>query len=93
MIHRLTIAASLLLVLLLPSLAWDADRMTQAAQRIGPRAVASVRLLQPLIAQAADGDVRGQDGVGEGELVRVSLLAERFNLVQLLLPQFIDFLL
>jgi len=53
LIRRLTVTASLLLVLLLPSLAWDADRMTQAAQRVGPRAVASVRLLQPLLAQAA----------------------------------------
>src|SRR5437867_9420471 len=30
--------------------------MTQAAQRVGPRAVASVRLLQPLLAQAATMD-------------------------------------
>ena len=52
MIRRLVALASLLLALL-PSLAWDADRMTQAAQRVGPRAVASVRLLQPLLAQAA----------------------------------------
>ena len=55
MIRRLVALASLLLALL-PSLAWDADRMTQAAQRVGPRAVASVRLLQPLLAQAAEMD-------------------------------------
>jgi len=33
--------------------AWDQDRMRQAAQRIGPRAVASVGALQPLLAGAA----------------------------------------
>lgn len=29
--------------------AWDADRMLRAADRLGPRALASVRLLQPLL--------------------------------------------
>lgn len=38
--------------------AWDQDRMNQAAQRIGPRAVASVRALQPLLAGAAAMDER-----------------------------------
>ena len=33
--------------------AWDADRMHKAAQRVGPGAVAGVRALQPLLAQAA----------------------------------------
>jgi len=37
-------------------LAWDAERMSQAAQRIGPRAAQSVRLLQPLIVTVADQD-------------------------------------
>lgn len=32
-------------------LAWDRDRMAQAAQRTGPRAVAAVRALQPLLAE------------------------------------------
>lgn len=38
--------------------AWDQDRMAQAAQRVGPRAVASVRALQPLLASAAATDER-----------------------------------
>ena len=38
--------------------AWDQDRMSQAAQRIGPRAAASVRALQPLLAGAAAMDER-----------------------------------
>lgn len=38
--------------------AWDQDRMNQAAQRIGPRAVASVRALQPLLAGASAMDER-----------------------------------
>jgi predicted transglutaminase-like cysteine proteinase len=38
--------------------AWDQDRMTQAAQRLGPRAVSAVRALQPLLAGAAALDER-----------------------------------
>jgi predicted transglutaminase-like cysteine proteinase len=38
--------------------AWDQDRMAQAAQRVGPRAVAAVRALQPLLASAAAMDER-----------------------------------
>ncbi len=38
--------------------AWDQDRMTQAAQRIGPRAANAVRALQPLLAGAAAMDER-----------------------------------
>lgn len=38
--------------------AWDQDRMNLAAQRIGPRAAASVRALQPLLAGAAAMDER-----------------------------------
>ncbi len=36
--------------------AWDRDRMTKAAQRLGPRAVAGVKALQPLLAEAAGRD-------------------------------------
>ena len=36
--------------------AWDRDRMTLAAQRLGPRAVAGVKALQPLLAEAAGKD-------------------------------------
>jgi predicted transglutaminase-like cysteine proteinase len=50
---RLVVFAALLFALLPPSRAWDADRMMQAAQRHGARAAASVRQLQPLLAQAA----------------------------------------
>ena len=53
---RLAVLVSLLLALLVPSRAWDADRMLRAAQRLGPNATASVRLLQPLLLQAAGMD-------------------------------------
>ncbi len=36
--------------------AWDRNRMTQAAQRLGPNAVAAVKVLQPLLAEAARGE-------------------------------------
>ena len=52
----LTLSFALLLALLQPSRAWDADRMLRAAQRLGPNATASVRLLQPLLVQAATMD-------------------------------------
>jgi predicted transglutaminase-like cysteine proteinase len=38
------------------SVAWDRDRMTQAAQRTGPRALAAVKALQPLLVQGASTD-------------------------------------
>lgn len=52
---RPAVALMALLLALASSLgrAWDQDRMTQAAQRTGPRALAAVRDLQPLIAGAA----------------------------------------
>jgi predicted transglutaminase-like cysteine proteinase len=48
--------AGLLALHALASPAWDADRMQQAAARIGPRAQASLRALLPLLQQG-----RGQD--------------------------------
>lgn len=48
------LAASTLVSLV--SQAWDRDRMTQAAQRVGPRASAAVKLLQPLLAEGAGKD-------------------------------------
>jgi predicted transglutaminase-like cysteine proteinase len=63
-IRRLASVTVLLcsVLLLSPTLAWDAGRMTQAAQRMGPRAVAGVRALQPLLQQMAamDDDARLQ---------------------------------
>ena len=53
MLRRPVVIALALAALPLQSLAWDAIRMTQAARRFGPRAVSSVKLLQPLLAQAA----------------------------------------
>jgi predicted transglutaminase-like cysteine proteinase len=50
-------------------LAWDADHMNAAAQRIGPRAVAGVRALQPLLLQAAKLD----------EEHRLALINQFFN--------------
>lgn len=38
------------------SQAWDRDRMQLAAQRLGPRAVSSVKALQPLLASASTMD-------------------------------------
>lgn len=43
-----------------PSWAWDAERMTAAAQRLGPRALAGVRALQAVLATARDADEAGQ---------------------------------
>src|SRR5215471_11787949 len=36
--------------------AWDVERMSQAAQRMGPQAVQGVRALQPLLASLAEAD-------------------------------------
>jgi len=49
--------------------AWDADRMNAAAQRLGPRALAGVRALQPLLLQAARAD----------EEQRLALINQFFN--------------
>jgi predicted transglutaminase-like cysteine proteinase len=49
--------------------AWDADRMNAAAQRLGPRALAGVRALQPLLLQAAKAD----------EEQRLALINQFFN--------------
>lgn len=38
------------------ALAWDADRMLAAARKIGPRAVAGARALQPVLVSAAELD-------------------------------------
>ena len=51
---RLLVCAALL-VALQPK-AWDAERMSQAAQRQGPKAVAGVRALQVLMNSVVDGD-------------------------------------
>ncbi|MFT3666278.1 transglutaminase-like cysteine peptidase [Piscinibacter sp.] len=55
---RRLVAAALGCALLAASVgqAWDRDRMTQAAQRLGPQAVAAVKALQPLLAEAARGE-------------------------------------
>jgi len=49
------LAAALTLLALAP-LAWDVERMSQAAQRLGPQAVQGVRALQPLLASLAEAD-------------------------------------
>src|SRR4051794_26131803 len=43
----------------LPPLAWDVERMAQAAQRMGPQALQGVRALQPLLQNLTESD----DGV------------------------------
>lgn len=43
-----------------PLWAWDAERMLAAAQHLGPRAVAGVRALQPVLAAALELDEAGQ---------------------------------
>ena len=50
------LAAPPLTLVAATSLAWDRDRMTQAAQRAGPRAAAAVKALQPLLAGSAGMD-------------------------------------
>ena len=53
--RRAATAAALLLLSLAP-LAWDAERMSQAARRAGPQAVQGVRALQPLLVSLAEAD-------------------------------------
>lgn len=53
-----------LMALSLAPRAWDVERMTHAAQRLGPHAVQGVRALQPLLASLAEADdVARLDGV------------------------------
>lgn len=49
--------------------AWDRDRMTQAAQRLGPRAAAAAKALQPLLAE----------GVGQDETALLASVNEFYN--------------
>ncbi len=66
----LAVAAAVAMALLAAvSQAWDVDRMTQAAQRLGPRAVSGVKALQPLL-----GDVAARD-----EPARLAAINEFFN--------------
>ena len=53
--RRTTLACALTLLSLAP-LAWDVERMAQAAQRLGPQAVHGVRALQPLLGALAEAD-------------------------------------
>jgi len=53
-----------LMLLSLTLLAWDVERMSHAAQRLGPQAVQGVRVLQPLLASLAEADDAARlDGV------------------------------
>src|SRR4030095_3727354 len=52
---QLLLAGALVLVALSPR-AWDVERMTQAAQRLGPQAVQGVRALQPVLASLEKAD-------------------------------------
>ena len=53
-----------LLWLSLAPLAWDVERMSQAAQRLGPQALQGVRALQPLLVSLAEADDAARlDGV------------------------------
>ena len=61
--RRVGLAAALLLLSLAP-LAWDVERMSRAAQRLGPQAVQGVRALQPLLASLSEADDAARlDGV------------------------------
>jgi predicted transglutaminase-like cysteine proteinase len=61
--RRAALAAVLALLSLAP-LAWDVERMQQAAQRLGPPAVQGVRALQPLLQGLAEsGDAARLDAV------------------------------
>jgi predicted transglutaminase-like cysteine proteinase len=56
-LRRLCVAACLgALLLATGGHAWDRDRMTAAAQRTGPRALAAAKALQTLLAEAPAGD-------------------------------------
>ena len=58
LLARLLVCAAMLFV---PQpKAWDAERMSQAAQRQGPKAVTGVRALQTLLAAAMDADDEGR---------------------------------
>jgi len=48
--------AAVLASLSVAPLAWDVERMTQAAQRMGPQALQGVRALQPLLQNLAESD-------------------------------------
>jgi predicted transglutaminase-like cysteine proteinase len=53
-----------LMALSLAPLAWDVERMSRAAQRLGPQAVQGVRALQPLLTSLAEADDAARlDGV------------------------------
>ncbi|HTP73693.1 MAG TPA: transglutaminase-like cysteine peptidase [Burkholderiaceae bacterium] len=61
---RRTWLALALLAQSLAPLAWDVERMSQAAQRLGPQAVQAVRVLQPLLVGLAEADDAARlDGV------------------------------
>jgi len=53
---RLAVFTTALTSLSLAPLAWDVERMTQAAQRTGPQALQGVRALQPLLQGLAESD-------------------------------------
>jgi len=56
--------AAALTVLSVAPLAWDVERMSQAAQRLGPQAEQGVRVLQPLLVALAEADDTARlDGV------------------------------
>jgi len=62
-VARARLLACLVLGLLWPALAplaWDAERMLAAAQKLSPHAVAEVRELQPLLTQALSMDDAGK---------------------------------
>lgn len=61
------LAASTLISL--GSQAWDRSRMTLAAQRLGPHAVAAVKILQPMLAE----------GAGQDETALLAEVNEFFN--------------
>jgi len=71
---RLRQLVALLLIVVLagafgPGLAWDSNRMSAAAQRLGPRALAGVQALQPLLIAAS--------GMDDG--ARLAAINEFFN--------------
>ena len=57
---RVVAAMALGLSIGVQSHAWDGERMLAAAQRLGPRATAGVRLLQPLLTSSAGLDDEGK---------------------------------
>ena len=77
------LAASTLISL--GSQAWDRSRMTLAAQRLGPHAVAAVKILQPMLAEGAGQDetvLLAEDDDAVRKLTRQLLVSKGYRVLE-----------